>query len=166
MNDALPAQRIRNWIDLLRNFSGKASLIGFLFAWPFVTLYIASAWFLVVETTKAGGSAAGCLYFFGAFMLYAYPLVLWLKIKVSYGAIGVAMISVRLSPILVAVVTWLSLKGALPTGIVAWDGTSDWADALFYSALTILAVLLFMRTQAPECGHRPRDPEKRERSPS
>lgn len=143
MNKSLPATRIRNLVKVLRNLSGKASLTAFLFAWPFVTLYVAAAWFMVDEARGNSGDAAGRLYFLGAFMLYVYPLILWLKVKVSYAAIGAAALSMRVLPVLVAVVTWLAVNGALPTGIVTWDGKSDWADAILYSAFTTLAALLF-----------------------
>ncbi len=135
-------QSAGRWITSIRDVSAAASMAGFLLAWPLVTLYIAVAWVLVDATCRATGDAAERLYFLGAIMLYVYPLVLLLKIGVSYVAIGMAAISLRPLPMLIAVVTWLSLNGHLPSGIVPWAELRDWTNPVLYSALTILAAFL------------------------
>lgn len=116
-------------------------MAAFLFAWPLVTLYIAIAWLMIDAAYSATGNTAESLYALGAIMLYVYPLIVWLKIKVSYLAIGMAAISLRPPAMLIAVVTWLSLNGHNPTGIVPMDGLG-WTDPVLYSTLTILAAFL------------------------
>lgn len=146
MTDTFPAPRTQSRCNFIRGISTNISLAAFLLAWPFVTSYVAVAWFLVDETAASQGVVAERLYFLGAFMLYAYPLVV-IKVGASYAAIAVAVLSARLLPVLLAAVTWLSLKGLLPTGIVGWDGKAGWRDAVLYSILTILATALAVRTR-------------------
>ncbi|HKB59403.1 MAG TPA: hypothetical protein VKC56_05075 [Gallionellaceae bacterium] len=141
-------------LALLRGMFANAAFAGFLFAWPFVTLYVMAAWFLMDEAAAVKGNGAERLYFLGALMLYLYPLLLWLKIKISFAAVGMAAFSVRPLPILVAAVTWLALKGLLPTGVVGLDGRQNLKEAVLYSAVTILATLLFrMGKSAARISH-------------
>lgn len=147
MMDTFRGSRTQSRRNFLRGISANISLAAFLLVWPFVTSYVTVAWFLVDETAASHGVVAERLYFLGAFMLYAYPLVVMLKVGASYAAIAMALLSARLLPILLAAVTWLSLKGLFPIGIVGWDGKAGWRDAVLYSTLTILATALSVRTR-------------------
>lgn len=148
MTDPFPALHARSRWNFIRRMLANFSLAAFLFAWPFITAYIGLAWFLVNETSTSKGNVAECLYFLGSLLLYVYPLVVWLKVKVAYAATVTAVLSARPLPILLAAVTWLSLDGLLPTGIIAWDGESGWGDAMRYSVLAILVSALAARTRA------------------
>lgn len=157
MHNGYPFLLASNRGRLLRNIAARASLGWFLFAWPFVTFFTAAAWFMVDETSGARGAVAERVYLLGALMLFVYPLLVWLKVKLSWLAMAAAAISAHPLPILVAAITCMSIKGLIATGIVGWDGTSGRSDAMLYSALTILAALLFrIRNRASPFDAAPR----------
>lgn len=142
--------RLLGLVAAIRQFCEIFALLLFLLFWPAANLYwVVCGMFGLIGITFGIDSTVGGIFGAASFLM-AFLVPLWSIVVMGayYFASALAVVSLRLIPMLLLLVAWLEMENFIPSGhILLRDvptfgtGEINWLHPILYSVLAILGII-------------------------